>query len=159
EQAIAQDPRYALAYVGLADATALRINYEALPPAEVLPRAKAAALHALSLDPALAEAHASMGGIYVHDYEFSAALQEYRTALALKPDYPTAHQWYGELLPALGNLREAQAEPDRAGELDPASSILKVVRARVLICARDYEGALAQYKKVLEMDPEFNVHA
>src|SRR5262249_32536923 len=77
----------------------------------------------------------------------------------LKPAYPTAHQWYGELLLARGKLRGGQAELDRAVELDPASSIIKVVRARVLICARDYEGALAQYKKVLEMDPEFNVHA
>jgi len=160
EQAITQDPRYALAYVGLADATQLRISYDAVTPAEVLPRAKAAAQRALSLDPALAEAHASMGGIYGHDYEWPAALQEYRTALALKPDYPTAHQWYGELLASLGKLREAQAELDRAMELDPASSIIKVTRAGVLFYAHDYEGALAQYKKVLEMDPGFKpVHA
>src|SRR5499427_4289409 len=95
EQAIAQDPRYALAYVGLADATQLRVEYDAVAPAEVLPRAKAAAQRALALDPALAEAHTSMGSIYAYDYEFPAALQEYRTALALKPDYPTAHHWYG----------------------------------------------------------------
>src|SRR5262249_5638522 len=142
------------------DATSLRINYDAVAPAEVLPRAKAAAQHALSLDPALAEAHTSMGTIYEHDYEWPAALQEYRTALTLKPDYPTAHQWYGELLLALGKLREAQAELDRAMELDPASSIIKVVRAYTLVYARDYEGALAQFKKVLEMDPGFKpVHA
>jgi serine/threonine-protein kinase len=160
EQAIAQDPRYALAYVGLADATALRVAYDAVVPAEVLPRAKAAALRALALDPALAEAHASMGSIYRYDYEWLAALQELRTALALKPDYATAHQWYGDSLLALGKLREAQAELDRALELDPASSIIKVVRAGVLVRARDYQGALAQYKKVLEVDPEFNrVHA
>jgi len=155
EQAIAQDPRYALAYVGLADATTLRIPYDAVAPAEVLPRAKAAAQRALALDPALAQAHTSMGSIYAYDYEFPAALQEYRTALALKPDYPTAHHWYGALLASLGKLREAQAELDRAIELDPASSIIKVSRAGVLVYARDYEGALAQFKKVLEMDPGF----
>src|SRR5262249_15248321 len=156
EQAIAQDPRYALAYVGLADATQLRIDFDAVAPAEVLPRAKAAALRALALDPALAEAHASMGNIYAYDYEWPTALQEYRTALALKPNYATAHQWYGESLAYLGKLPEAQAELDRALELDPSSSIIKVVRAWVLNCARDYQGALAQYKKVLEVDPEFN---
>jgi len=155
EQAIAQDPSYALAYVGLANATALRVAYDAVPPAEVLPRAKAAALRALALDPALAEAHASMGSIYRYDYEWPAALQELRTALGLKPDYATAHQWYGDVLLDLGKLREAQAEYDRAMDLDPASSIIKIVRAGVLVCARDYEGALAQYKKVLEVDPEF----
>src|SRR5262249_6689238 len=84
------------------------------------------------------------------------ALQEFRTALALKPSYPTAHQWYGESLLALGKLREAQAELDRALELDPASSIIKVARAYVLVYARDYQGALAQFKKVLETDPGFN---
>jgi TolB-like protein/lipoprotein NlpI len=156
EQAIAQDPRYALAYVGLADATQLRITYDAVVPAEVLPRAKAAALRALALDPALAEAHTSMGGIYAFDYEYPAALQEYRTALALKPDYPTAHHWYGDALQNLGKLREAQAEFERALELDPASSIIKDARANVLVCARDYQGALAQYTKLLEMDPGFN---
>ena len=97
-----------------------------------------------------------MGAIYVNNYEWPAALQEYRTALALKPDYPTAHQWCGDLLLRLGKLREAQAEYDRAMELDPASSIIKVGRAAVLVHARDYEGALAQYKRVLEVDPEFN---
>jgi len=156
EQAIAQDPRYALAYVGLADATQLRIVHDAVAPAEVLPRAKAAALRALALDPALAEAHASMGQIYHYDYEMPAALQEFRTALALKPDYPSAHQWYGESLLALGRLPEAQAELDRGLQLDPASSIIKVSRTDVLLCARDYQGALAQFRKVLEMDPGFN---
>jgi len=156
QQAIDQDPRYALAYVGLADATRLRIVYDAVAPAEVLPRAKEAALRALALDPALAEAHTSMGNIYEYDYQFPAALQEYRTALALKPDYPTAHQWYGQSLQNLGRLREAQAELDRALELDPASSVIKVARANVLASARDYEGALAQCKKVLEMDPGFD---
>jgi len=155
EQAIAEDPRYALAYVGLADATALRITFGAVAPAEVLPRAKAAALRALALDPALAEAHASMGQIYAYDYEWPAALQEFRTALALKPDYATAHQFYGELLLQLGKLPEAQAELDRALQLDPASSIIKVSCANLLAIARDYEGALAQYKKVLEVDPGF----
>src|SRR5215471_18439517 len=77
EQAIAQDPRYALAYVGLADATTLSMDYDAVAPAEVLPRAKAAAMRALALDPALAEAHASMGQIYHYDYEMPAALQEF----------------------------------------------------------------------------------
>src|SRR5262249_10795093 len=155
EQAIAQDSGYALAYHGLADATQLRITFDAASPAEVLPRARAAALRALALDPALAEAHASLGGNYMYDYEWPAALQEFRTALALKPGYATAHQWYGNSLLALGKLREAQEEFDKAIELDPASSINKVGRANVLVCARDYEGALAQYKEVREMDPEF----
>jgi serine/threonine-protein kinase len=156
EQAIAQDSRYALAYVGLADATRLRIVYDVVPPAEVLPRAKAAALRALELDPALAEAHISMGNIYTHNCEWPAALQEFRTALALKPDYATGHQWYGVLLLNLGKVREALAEVDKAVELDPASSIIKFARGVTLVLARDYQGALAQFKNVLEMDPEFN---
>ena len=93
---------------------------------------------------------------YSHDYEWPAALQEFRTALALKPDYPTAHLWYGWTLVTLGKVREAQAELDRALELDPASSIIKVQRATILVCARDDQGALTQYKKVLEMDPGFD---
>src|SRR5262249_38916388 len=125
DQAIAQDPRYALAYVGLADATQLRINYDVVTPAEVLPRAKAAALRALELDPALAEAHTSMGKIYEYNYEWLAALQKFRTALALKPGYPTAHLWYGNLLICLGKLRDAQVQLDTAMEPDPAPYVLK----------------------------------
>jgi tetratricopeptide (TPR) repeat protein len=96
-----------------------------------------------------------MGRIDAYDYEWPAALEEYRTALALKPDYATAHKWYGESLFAIGKLPEALAELDRAMELDPAASIIKVTRAFVLFCARDYQGALAQLKKVLEVDPGF----
>src|SRR5215471_17479921 len=61
-----------------------------------------------------------------------------------------------ELLRALGKLREALAEVDKALQVDPASSIIKVSRGLTLVCVRDYQGALEQYKKVLEADPEFN---
>src|SRR5262249_52907784 len=96
------------------------------------------------------------GMIDRYGYELPAALQEFRTALALKPDYATAHQWYGEALLALGNLREAQAEIERALKLDPASSVIKVSRGIVLLCARDYQGAHEQFRKVLEINPGFD---
>src|SRR5262249_26768205 len=91
QQAIEQDPGYALAYVGLADSTVLLPEYGSGSVAEALPKAKQPALKALELDGTLAEAHDVLGIINDHNYEWSAAEHEYRRAIELKPEYPTAH--------------------------------------------------------------------
>src|SRR6267378_6255737 len=98
QQAIDKDPAYALAYVGLADVTVARVDYEGASPAEVLPVAKRAALRALEIDPGLAEAHASLGLISLYDFDWQTALKEFRAAIELKPDYATAHKFYGQAL-------------------------------------------------------------
>src|SRR5499427_1224386 len=124
QQAIEQDPNYALAYVGLADATALLPEYGSTSVTEALPKAKQAALKALELDATLAEAHEVLGLINYYNYEWSAAENEYRRAIELKPEYPTAHHRYALLMRATGRVEEGLAAAELARQLDPTSLII-----------------------------------
>jgi len=158
EQARAKDPAYALAYAGLADCYALLGDYSYLPPKEAFPKAKAAAARALELDETLAEAHTSLAFVKVqYDWDWPGAEEEYRRALALNPNYATAHQWYSEYLTAMGRHDEALAEIRRAQELDPLSLIIHAVEGRALYFARRYDEAIAQCRQTLAMDPNFGV--
>ncbi|MDQ3753402.1 MAG: winged helix-turn-helix domain-containing protein, partial [Acidobacteriota bacterium] len=155
QQAIAIDPNYALAYTGLADAYALLAN-AGTPPREMMPRARAAALKALSLDDNLAEAHTALGQIIVYyDYDFAGAEREHQRAIELNPNYATAHQWYSELLTGFGRHEEALAEMRRALEIDPLSLIINRQYGVSLLFARQYDAALAQLHKTLELDANF----
>lgn len=155
EQAIGQDPNYALAYAGLADALALRSEYEEVPAPETLPKAKAAAVRALQLDPGLAEAHASLGLIAHFDFDHQAAIKEFRAALELKPDFAMARKWYADALAITGRQQEARGEFERALRDDPTSLIINYSAASAKMYAGDYEGAAALFRKTLEMDPAF----
>ena len=154
EQAIERDPKYALAYTGLADTYALLTAYTNEAPRELMPKAKEAALKALALDDNLAEAHASLGQIAAYyDYDFVTAEREYRRALELNPNYPTAHQWLAEHLSAVKRFDEAIAEIRRALELDPLSIIMNRLYADILLDARRFDEAIEQYKKTIELEP------
>jgi len=156
EQAIEKDPKYALAYTGLADAYALIPVYTREPAREYMPKAKEAALKALALDDTLAEAHASLGQITdYYDYDFVSGERELRRAIELNPNYAPAHQWLAEHLSPLKRTDEAIAEIKRALELDPLSLIMNRIYGDVLVDARRYDEAIAQYKKTLELDPNF----
>jgi serine/threonine-protein kinase len=155
QQAIEQDPSYALAYVGLADSTALLIDYGSPSAVEAWPKAKQAALRALELDETLAEAHEVLGLISVYNYEWSVAERELRRAIELKPEYPSAHHRYAVLLRLMGRVTEALAEAERARQLDPTSVIINTSMTTLLIDAREYDRAIEQAKKTLELDPGF----
>jgi tetratricopeptide (TPR) repeat protein len=156
KDALNKDPNYAMAYSGLADAYALSTAYTTESPKVTMPLAKDAALKALALDDRLAEAHASLGQIVLYsDYDFKTAEKEYRRAIELNPNYPSAHQWYGEMLSALKRPDEALAEIRRALELDPLSVIINRIYGDVLTDARRYDEAIVQYRKTLEIDPNF----
>jgi tetratricopeptide (TPR) repeat protein len=156
-QAIEKDPSYALAYSGLADAYVVLPGNSAASPQESFPKAKVAAKHALELDDQLAEAHASLASaLFLHDWNFSEADKEYRRAIALNPNYPTAHQWYGETyLVRMGRFEEAIAEVKRAQELDPLSQIINADVGDTYILARQYDQAIEQLRKTIEMDQNF----
>jgi TolB-like protein/Flp pilus assembly protein TadD len=157
EQAIDKDPKYALAYAGLADSYVLFSAYGAGSPQESLPPAKAAAEKALELDDTLAEAHTSLGQILLfYDLDFAGATREFERAIALNPNYATAHHWYGFGPPlALGEFDRAVAELNRAQKLDPLSLIINADLGVVLIAAGRYDEGIAQLRKVIEMDPRF----
>jgi tetratricopeptide (TPR) repeat protein len=151
-QAIQRDPRYALAYAGQADAYALIEDLNVLPGREVIPKVKDAAQQALSLDPNLAEAHASMGWAAFHEWDWAAAEREFKRALELKPSYAIAHSWYGEYWMTLGQYDKALAELNRARELDPLSPLTNLDLALRLYYLRQYPQAIAQCQAALSAD-------
>src|SRR5688572_20437503 len=155
-EAVEKDPSYALAYVGLADSYSLLSDYGGLPPKEAYPQAEKAAMQALALDERLAEAHAALGLIKTsYEWDWPGAEQEYRRAIELNPNYETAHQWYAEYLSGLGRHQEAITEIRRAKEINPVSLIINAVEVSVFYIARDYDQAISQGQKALEMDPHF----
>lgn len=154
--ALRRDPRLAEAYAGIADAYSTLAWLEFLRPRFAFPRARAAALKALSLDPSLAEAHASLGFVrFLYDRDWIASESEFRRALELNGNYATAHQFYSDLLKAMGRLDEALTEVERARELDPLSLGINTAVGHVLYLSRQYDRAIAQYRKALELDPNF----
>src|SRR6516165_1093135 len=156
EQAIARDPNYALAYSGLAEAYVLLPQYTATAPREAYPKAKAAALKALQLDDKLAEAHTALASLIASDLGIAASISEFKRAIALNPNYATAHHWYGYgPLRAIGRFDEAIAEGKRAVELDPLSPIMNANLAETLLDAHRNDEAMAQFRKTVEIDPTF----
>jgi TolB-like protein len=156
EQAAEKDSGYALAYAGIADTCVLIPTYGAGTPQEYLPRARAAAEKALELDNDLAEAHASLGYVLLLDFKRAESAKEYERAIALNPNYATAHQWYGTgPLAVEGKFDQAIAETKRAAELDPISPILSAEIGRMLILARRYPEAISQLRNTVELYPEF----
>jgi TolB-like protein/class 3 adenylate cyclase/Tfp pilus assembly protein PilF len=157
EQAITRDPNYALAYAGLAEAYVVLPFYTATAPQDAYPKAKSAALKALQLDDKLAEAHTALALLLcIGDLDMAGSISEFQRAIALNPNYATAHQWYGNgPLLALGRFEEAIAEGKRAIELDPLSPIINAELGRNLYTARRYDEAIAQLHKTLEIDPTF----
>ena len=155
-QAIEKDPGYALAYAGLADAYAILTAYAAAPVSESLPRAEVAAKKALELDDSLAEAHTSLGLLLFYNLDFQGSTKEFERAIALNPNYATAHHWYGlGPLRCLGNTDKAIVELKRALQLDPLSLIINADLGVGLMTARRYDEAIVQLRKTVEMDPYF----
>ena len=161
EQAIARDPKYALAYAGLANSYVLLPLYFSVPQREAMAKAREAALKALQIDPKLAEAHNALGKILnFDDLDLAAAEWEFQRAIELQPNNSTAHQWYGNgPLDSLGRFEEAIAETKRAVELDPLSPIINTDRSYPLYYARRYDEAMAQARKTIELDPGFFLFA
>jgi TolB-like protein/class 3 adenylate cyclase/Flp pilus assembly protein TadD len=157
EQAIVRDPNYALAYAGLAEAYVILPNYTAVVASrEAFSKAKAAALKALQLDDKLAEAHTALADVLFDDFDMAGSIAEFQRAIALNPNYATAHQWYGcDPLRALGRFDESIAEGKRAVELDPLSPVINSDLGQTLSIARRYDEAIAQFHKTLEIDPMF----
>jgi eukaryotic-like serine/threonine-protein kinase len=158
QEAIEKDSNYALAYTGLADCYTLRSDYGFLASREGYALAKGAVTLALKYDDTLAEAHTSLASIKaVTDWDWEGAENEYRRAIELNPNYPTAHHWYGAQLILQGRMDQALQELKIAQQLDPLSLGINKDLAVALIYARDYDRALQQCQKTLEIEPNFRV--
>jgi TolB-like protein/tetratricopeptide (TPR) repeat protein len=147
QQAIEQDPTYALAYAALADCH----NYMAHRD-----EAKHAVLKALDLDETLGEAHASLGFFkFLYDWDFSGAEEEFQRALTLNSSYAEAHHWYAIYLANVGRHEEADQHAERAIELDPLSLLMNMTRALNYYLARKYDNAIDELDQVIRMEPNF----
>jgi len=159
QQATEKDPKFALPYAGVADSYALLAGYGGFAPGEYATRARAAALRAVELDGTSAEAHTALALIVQnYDYDWQTSEKEFKRAIALNPNYATAHHWYAEHMMWQGRFDEALAENDRARQLDPLSLIIAVYKGEILMCARQYDRAIEQLSAVSEMDPTFLRH-
>jgi TolB-like protein/DNA-binding winged helix-turn-helix (wHTH) protein/Flp pilus assembly protein TadD len=155
QQAIAKDPDFALAYVGLANAYNSGTFWGAYSPQESRPKAKAAATKALALDPSLAEAHTILGmEKSFYEFDFPGAQKEFLKAIELNPNYAYAHLWYSACyLAPMGRMPEAIAENKKALELDPLSLLINGIMAMTYMNAGDYENSYRQFQHTIAMDP------
>jgi tetratricopeptide (TPR) repeat protein len=150
-QAIEKDPGYALAYAGLAGAYAVSPSYSFLAPRDAIPRSKAAAERALELDNKLAGAHAALGwALWMYDWNYPAAEEEFRKAIALDPRDAAAHLWYGITLISLGRTDDALAQLQRAREIAPLQAIVQATFARAYLYARQYDRAIEEARRAPE---------
>ena len=155
-QAVQRDPNFALAYAGLSDSYSLLTEYHGATARETYDEAKRAATRALEINPELAEAHTSLAYVrHFYEWDWRGAEQQYTRAIELNPRYATAHQWYAEFLSAMGRHDEAIVEIRRASAIDPLSLIVNAVQANILYMARQYDQAIEQCRKVIDLDPNF----
>jgi TolB-like protein len=154
EQAIKEDPGFALGYIGQADCCLVLRNNWGIDREANLERAKSLVADALELDAELAEAHATNGLIQWEEYKLGPAEEEFRKAIEMKPSYATAHQWYFALLVSQLRWGEALEQIERAVELDPFSPIINLNHGYFYFFKRDYGKALELYKRVAALDPD-----
>ena len=161
EQAIQKDPSYAAAYSGLADCySTLGHSFDmgAMAPAEVKLKALAAVGKAIALDPALAEAHTSLAFIKLaYERDWKGAEAEFERGIALDPRKANEHHWYAHYLIASGRTREAETESKRALDLEPLSPFMNVHLGWHYFYSRQYDLALEQLGKALELDPHYGL--
>lgn len=157
-QAIEKDPSYAQAYVGLADAWFSRGWYRFFVPKEAYEKARTAATKALELDERLGEAHAMIAAIKTtYEWDWPGAEREFKLAIQLNPNYPTARQRYSLFLPTMGRFDEAIVQAKKAVELDPLSLPANENVGDILYLARRYEEAKEQLLHTLDLDPNYGV--
>jgi tetratricopeptide (TPR) repeat protein len=153
QKTIAKDPKYALAYVGIANSYLRLAGFiGVLPVKEVSPKAREAALKAVELDPSLAEAHLALGSVkYFLDWNWSGAEDEFKQAIALNPNNALARFIYSHYFVDMGRLDEALNEIERARDLDPYSPVINLWRGETLYHSHRYDDALRQERRNLEM--------
>jgi TolB-like protein/predicted Zn-dependent protease len=152
-KAIALDPHFALAWVGLADALALQAHYGTRPKETGLRHAEEAVTRALKLDPNSAEAWATAGSIAADRFQLQEAEQMFRRAIALNPNYAPSHHWLSMALKDLGRQHEGLAEAERAAALDPLSAVINLNLGSAQMYVGRFDDALGRFARAIEIDP------
>ena len=153
ESALARDLSFAPAWAGLAEALVLLGLFGLRRPDAAFGAAQQAVERALALDSRSVQAYTAKGDIHkFHEWDWRAAEDAYRHAIAIDAGYAVAHHWYAQLLSILGRHGEALAEIERARACDPLSIPINAFRSYICLEARDYERAVATAKEALELD-------
>jgi tetratricopeptide (TPR) repeat protein len=157
QEAIEKDPTYAPAYAGLAVWYDTAAAYSLLPASEAYPLSKVTAQKALSLDSTLAEAHVPLGVVKAeYEWDLPGAEEEFKRAISQNPNDLVAHQWYAEdVLEPEGRHDEAVVELKQAEQLDPSSLMSRAAVGYGFYFARNYDLAIDQEKRTLELEPSF----
>lgn len=157
ELAIRTDPYHATAHAGLAECYCSLAIFDLLPPKYAMPRAKEAALKALSIEPNLAEAHVALGQSLLNDWRWEGVEKEYKLAIELNANYARAHHYYAIYLRHMRRFDESVRESRKAQELDPISATLRAAAAGTLYCAGRYDEAIEELSRVFELDPNYPI--
>ena len=157
EEALQRDPGFAAAYDGISDAHTMLACRGITPAIESFHKAKAAARHAVRLEPELGEGYASLAHVRLHDWDWVGLENDFRQAIELYPGYAIAHYWYAEYLMAMGRTREAVVRVEHASELDPLNSVVNASVGMIRYLGHDYDGAIVALRRGLEIDPTHHV--
>ncbi len=153
--AIDRDSTFAEAYSGIADSYRFLVITDTMSPAEGTPKILEAARKAVLLGDGLAEAHNSMANAMMDEWDFPGAENEGRRAIALNPSYSNAYRIYAATLGAQRRHREAWVQIGEAMRTDPLSPPNNAEVVRTLYYARDYDGAIQQAQKAMQLDPGY----
>jgi TolB-like protein/Tfp pilus assembly protein PilF len=156
ENAIEIEPLYALAFSGIADIYEILPILDEAPPRTAFPRAKAAVLRALEIDPQLVEAHTSLGICLMnYDWNWQGAEISFRKAIELNPDFAVGHQVYATFLLRRERVAEAIAELQKAQALDPLSPVINTWLAEALTYLGEYTAAIMLHRETIKFSPDY----
>jgi TolB-like protein len=156
ELALAKDPKFALAHVGIADAYNQLIGYSYAAPNVASPKAERELIRALELNPQLSEAHASYGDVkYNYHWDWAGAEEVYKKAISINPNYPEARRWFSHLLLMLDRFREAHQQIDVGIELKPTSPIMYFGKAVIYLRESKFDAAKQLGSRMISLDPNF----
>jgi serine/threonine-protein kinase len=156
ERALALDPAYALAHVGLAETYSLLAWYRFQAPHDVFPRANVAALHALRCDELLPQGHAAVAVVrFYYEWDWVGAERAVTRALALRREEPTALHAYGELLSAQGRFEEALTHAERALTIEPLAPNINASLGWIHLFRGANADAIAQFHRTIALDSTY----
>ncbi len=156
QKAVRLDPKYALAYVGLADTYNVLGGYGFIPPEEAWPKGKAAAAKALDLAPNSSDAYGTMAfAAFYYDWNWSETEELFRKALSINPNNQVAHEFYASYLHAMGRLDEADKQIRIAQDLDPLAGWVRDDKGWILLSRHRPEEAAVEFQKAIELNPGF----
>ncbi len=156
-QAIEKDPTYAQAYTGLAETYVVMPFFVFPPPIEAIDKGKSYALKALQINPQQAEAYNALARAKLNECDLVSGEQDFLHAIGLNPNYPTAHQWYGDFLLLTRRTEEALEQLKMAQELDPLSLAIQTNLGTALDFAGHATEAIREFQRALEVDPNFGM--